>query len=119
VLVFDGDCAFCSSCARLLERIGPEAEIIAWQLADLGELGITSEQAAEAVSWVEPDGTVRTGHEAIAAVLGAAGRPWRVAGRVMLLPVVSPLAAVGYRLVARNRHRLPGGTPACSASLRR
>jgi predicted DCC family thiol-disulfide oxidoreductase YuxK len=115
VLVFDGDCAFCTSCARLLERIGSEAEIVAWQLADLDELGITAAQAAEAVRWIEADGTVRTGHEAIAAALIAAGRPWRIAGRAMLLPVVSPLAAACYRLVARNRHRLPGGTPACTA----
>ena len=114
VLVFDGDCAFCSSCARLLERIGPQAEIVAWQAADLDELGITAEQAAEAVQWIGADGAVRSGHEALAAVLLAAGPPWRIAGRAILLPGVSQLAAVGYRLVARNRHRLPGGTPACA-----
>ena len=116
MLVFDGDCAFCSSCARLLERIGPQAEIVAWQLTDLDGLGITAEEAAEAVRWVEPGGTVRTGHEAIAAVLCAAGMPWRIAGRMLQLPVVSPLAAASYRLIARNRHRLPGGTPACRIS---
>jgi predicted DCC family thiol-disulfide oxidoreductase YuxK len=114
VFVFDGDCAFCTSAARLLERIGPEAEIVAWQLADLDELGITAAQASEAVRWIDADGTVRSGHEAIAAALGTAGWPWRIAGRVILLPGVSPLAAVTYRLVARNRHRLPGGTPACA-----
>ena len=115
VLVFDGDCAFCTSCARLLERIGPEAEVVAWQAADLDELGITAAQAAAAVRWVGADGTVRTGHEAFAAALGtAAGSVWRILGRALLLPGVSPLAAAGYRLVARNRHRLPGGTPACS-----
>jgi predicted DCC family thiol-disulfide oxidoreductase YuxK len=114
-LVFDGDCAFCTSCARLLERIGPEAEIVAWQVADLDQLGITAAQAAEAVRWIEVDGTVRSGHEAIAAALRTAGGPWRVAGRAILLPGISPLAAIGYRLVARNRHRLPGGTPACAA----
>lgn len=119
MLVFDGDCAFCTSCARLLERIGPQAEIVAWQLADLNELGITAEQAAEAVRWVDLDGTVRTGHEAIAAALSTAGRPWRIAGRTLQLPMVSPLAAAAYRLIARNRHRLPGGTPACSANLPR
>jgi predicted DCC family thiol-disulfide oxidoreductase YuxK len=113
VLVFDGDCAFCTSCARLLERIGPEAEIVAWQLTDLDELGITAAQAAEAVRWIEADGTVRSGHEAIGAALATAGSPWRIAGRALLLPVVSPLVAASYRLVARNRHRLPGGTPAC------
>jgi predicted DCC family thiol-disulfide oxidoreductase YuxK len=115
VLVFDGDCAFCTSCARLLERIGPEAEIVAWQLADLEALGISAAQAAEAVQWIGTDGTVRSGHEAIAAVLAEAGTFWRIAGRAILLPGVSALAAVTYRLVAGNRHRLPGGTPACAA----
>jgi predicted DCC family thiol-disulfide oxidoreductase YuxK len=113
VLVFDGECGFCSSCARLLERIGPQAEIVPWQVADLDALGITAAEAAEAVRWIEADGAVRSGHEALAAALIAAGRPWRIAGWALLLPGVSPLAATGYRLVARNRGRLPGGTPAC------
>jgi predicted DCC family thiol-disulfide oxidoreductase YuxK len=107
VLVFDGDCAFCTSCARLLERIGPQTEIVAWQVADLDELGITAAQAAEAVHWVGTDGTVYAAHEAFAAALGTAGPAWRLVGRAILLPWVSPLAAAGYRLVARNRHRLP------------
>lgn len=114
VLVFDGDCAFCTSSAHLLERIGPKAEIVAWQHADLDELGITAAQATEAVQWVEVDGTVRSGHEAIAAVLRAAGWPWRIAGRLITLPGISALAAVTYRWIARNRYRLPGGTPACA-----
>jgi predicted DCC family thiol-disulfide oxidoreductase YuxK len=118
VLVFDGDCAFCTSCARLLKRIGPEAEIVAWQVADLDELGITAAQAAEAVRWVGADGTVRSGHEAFAAALGTAGPVWRTFGRTLGLPGVSPLAAASYRLVARNRHRLPGGTPSCATGTR-
>jgi predicted DCC family thiol-disulfide oxidoreductase YuxK len=113
VLVFDGDCAFCTRCARALQRIGPDAEIIAWQSTDLVELGLTEEQAAAAVQWVSPDGAVRAGHEAIAATLQSAGGIWKIVGRVILLPGVSWLAARCYRLVAANRHRLPGGTPAC------
>jgi predicted DCC family thiol-disulfide oxidoreductase YuxK len=116
VLVFDGDCAFCTSCARLLERTGLAADAVAWQVADLDELGITAAQAAEALRWVEADGTIRTGHEALAAALGtAAGSIWRLVGRALLLPGISPLAGASYRLVARNRHRLPGGTPACAS----
>ena len=116
VLVYDGDCAFCTSCARLLERIRPDAEIVPWQFTDLAELGITEEQAADAVQWVQIDGTVRSGHEAIAAVLNTAGRIWRIIGRMVLLPGISWMAAKVYRLVARNRYRLPGGTPACALS---
>src|SRR5215203_2384814 len=114
VLVFDGDCGFCTTCARLLERIGPRAEIVAWQLTDLERLGVSEEQAAEAVRWVEPDGTVLAGHEAIAAALGRAERLWQIAGRLLTLPGLSWIAARAYRLIADNRYRLPGGTPACA-----
>lgn len=114
VLLFDGDCAFCTRSAHVLERIGPDAEVVAWQFTDLAELGITEEQAAEAVQWVQTDGTVRSGHEAIAGILDTAGPIWRLSGQLMLLPGISCLAARGYRLVADNRYRLPGGTPACA-----
>jgi predicted DCC family thiol-disulfide oxidoreductase YuxK len=118
VLLYDGDCAFCTSCAGLIERIGPDAEILAWQLTDLGELGITAEQAAEAVRWVQPDGAVRSGHEAIAAVLAAAGGIWKLVGRLLVAPGVSWLAARAYRLIAEHRGRLPGATPACARTAR-
>jgi predicted DCC family thiol-disulfide oxidoreductase YuxK len=114
VLLYDGDCGFCTTCVRVLERTGPDAEIIAWQLTDLAELGITEAQAADAVQWVQIDGTVRSGHEAIAAVLSTAGGIWKIIGRTLLLPGISWLAAKVYRLVADNRYRLPGSTPACA-----
>jgi predicted DCC family thiol-disulfide oxidoreductase YuxK len=115
VLVFDGDCAFCSSCARLLQQICPEVEVAAWQASDLDELGISVAEAMEAVRWIGPGGAIRAGHEAIAAALATAGWPWWILGRAILLPGLSPLAAWSYRAVARNRHRLPGGAPACAS----
>lgn len=114
VLVYDGDCAFCTSSARALERIGPEAEIVAWQQTDLAAMELTEVEAAAAVQWVEVDGTIRSGHEAVAAALGSAGGIWAPAGRVLLSPGISPIAAAAYRLIADNRQRLPGGTPACA-----
>jgi predicted DCC family thiol-disulfide oxidoreductase YuxK len=116
VLLYDGDCAFCTNCAHLLDRMGPDAEVVPWQFSDLADLGVTEEQAVDAVQWIETDGTVRSGHEAIAAVLMTAGRIWRIAGRVLLLPGISWIAAHAYRLIARNRYRLPGGTPACAVN---
>jgi predicted DCC family thiol-disulfide oxidoreductase YuxK len=113
-LVYDGDCAFCTSSVRLLEKIGPMAEMVAWQLTDLDALGLSEEEASAAVQWVETDGTIRSGHEAIAAALSSAGGVWALAGRALLLPGISPIAAVSYRLIADNRYRLPGGTPACA-----
>jgi predicted DCC family thiol-disulfide oxidoreductase YuxK len=114
LLLFDGDCAFCTTCAQLVERrFRPDADVVAWQFADLADLGVTAEQATDAVQWVQADGTVRSGHEAIAAMLGNSGPAARLAGRFLLLPGVSWIAARVYALVASNRHRLPGGTPAC------
>jgi predicted DCC family thiol-disulfide oxidoreductase YuxK len=114
VLVYDGDCAFCTSSVRLLEKIGPRAEMLAWQLTDLDALGLSEEEASAAVQWVEIDGTVRSGHEAVAAALDSAAGPWALAGRAFLSPGIAPIAAGAYRLIAANRHRLPGGTPACA-----
>jgi predicted DCC family thiol-disulfide oxidoreductase YuxK len=113
VIVFDGDCGFCTSSVQVLERIGPDAEIVPWQLADLAGLGLTEEQAADALQCVQVDGTVRSGHEAVAAALESAGWVWRIVGRALTQPGISWIAAKVYRLVAANRHRLPGGTPAC------
>ena len=105
-LVFDGDCSFCTSCAVRLERIAPATDVVPWQHTDLEALGISAAEAQEAVRWVGTDGTVRSGHEAIAAALITAGPLWGIAGRALLLPGVSWLAARGYRLVAANRHHL-------------
>jgi predicted DCC family thiol-disulfide oxidoreductase YuxK len=114
VLLFDGDCAFCTTCAQFVERrIRPEADVVAWQFAELAELGVTAEQATDAVQWIGVDGVVRSGHEAIAAMLGSSGPISRLAARVLLLPGISWIAVKVYAQVAANRHRLPGGTPAC------
>lgn len=114
LLLYDGDCAFCTSCAHLLERrIRPDAAIVPWQFADLPQLGVSEEQAGAAVQWIGADGDVRSGHEAIAAMLRSAGPLYRPAGHFLVLPGISWLAARAYALVAANRHRLPGGTPAC------
>lgn len=114
ILLYDGDCAFCTTCAGLAERrFRPDAEIVPWQFADLDELGVSAEQATAALQWVEADGGVRSGHEAVAAMLLSAGPLARLGGRLLLLPGISWAAARAYRLIAANRHRLPGGTPAC------
>ena len=120
VLVFDGDCAFCSSSVRWLERwVGCRPVIVAWQRADLNRLGLTPEQCSEALQWVGAQGERRDGADAVAATLRHGGKGWWIIGAVMSVPGIRHLARVVYRWVARNRHRLPGGTPACSLDGRR
>ncbi|MEX0826743.1 MAG: DUF393 domain-containing protein [Acidimicrobiia bacterium] len=112
--LYDGDCAFCTSCARFVERhVRTEAEIVPWQWADLSALGVEQQAAEAAVLWVEP-GLAAAGPDAIAVLLRRAQWYWRPLGWLGSLTPVSWLAWPVYRLVARHRHRLPGGTPACS-----
>lgn len=117
VFVYDGDCAFCTTCARFVERHVPTpARVVPWQFADLDALGLTVAQCEVAVQWVEagPPGAAAAGPDAIAALLRSSGPAWRIAGRVLRLPPVRALAWPAYRWVARNRHRMPGGTAACA-----
>jgi predicted DCC family thiol-disulfide oxidoreductase YuxK len=114
-LVYDGDCAFCTSSIRWARRLRLRADAItAYQHADLPALGLTPEQCDEKLQWVADSGRVSSGHEAVARLLLASPLPWRPVGAVLLVPPVSWLAARVYAWVAANRHRLPGGTAACA-----
>lgn len=118
VLVYDGDCAFCSTSARVistrLRRSPDDFAVEPWQRLDLDALGLTPAECDAAVRWVAADGIRYAGHVAIAHALRAS-RWWvRPAGVVLLAPGVTRVAARVYTWVAANRHRLPGGTPACS-----
>lgn len=113
-LVFDGDCRICSTLARASARIlGPRGRVVPFQRADLAALGLTRDQAAQAVWWVDAGGHRARGHVAAARALVAADGVWAALGRALDGPVLGPAAARVYAWVARNRHRLPGGTPAC------
>lgn len=115
VLVFDGDCSFCSTSMRFAERrIKPRCETIPWQSADLEGLGVTSARAEHEVLWVTPTGVVYGGAQAVAKALLSAGGGWAPAGALLMLPPLRWVALVVYRLVADNRHRMPGGTAACA-----
>ncbi len=116
-LIFDGDCGFCTTTVNLAKRwVRPRAVIVAYQFADLGQLGLTAEECAEAVQWVGADGTHRSGGQAVAAAMISAPNPWPLVGRTMRSPGVRVVVDLAYRWVARNRYRLPGSTPACQVS---
>jgi predicted DCC family thiol-disulfide oxidoreductase YuxK len=112
-LIFDGDCGFCTTSAGWARRLAPDVETVAWQLTDLDALGVSAEAAAAQVQYVDDDGRVSGGAAAVAQLLISIGGLLALLGRLMLLPVLRVVAAWVYTLVARNRYRLPGGTPAC------
>lgn len=114
MLLFDGDCSFCTSTAGWGARRWPDAaDVQPWQRADLEALGLTPEACGRELQWVGADGTHAGGAGAVGRWLQAAGGAWRPLGWLARTPPTGWLAAVVYRLVAANRSRLPGGTPAC------
>src|SRR5690606_2655812 len=118
-LIFAGDCAFCTTCvnwipARLRRPGRPEARAVPWQFTDLTAAGTTPERAQREVLWLDLRGEITGGAAAVAAWLRYAGGPYRVLGTLLRLPVVAQVASAGYRLIAANRHRLPGASPACA-----
>jgi predicted DCC family thiol-disulfide oxidoreductase YuxK len=77
LFIFDGDCAFCSSAARVFRKmIKDQVPIRPYQKLDLASLGLSEE--------------------------------------LLRVPGINHLAERIYYWIAKNRHRLPGGTPECS-----
>jgi predicted DCC family thiol-disulfide oxidoreductase YuxK len=118
-VIFDGDCAFCTSSAhwvarRLNRPFGPNAQLVPWQFTDLVALGTTAERAQREALWVATDGAIDGGAAAFAEWLRFRGGGYAVAGRLLTMPLARSVASAVYRLIARNRHRMPGGSPACA-----
>jgi len=113
VLIFDGDCAFCSSSARLLRKMTKnKIAIEPYQKLDLESLDLTTELTSKAVYFVS-NGKRFVAAVAIAQALVESRTPWALVGWFLKLPVIRNIAKPIYYLVAANRHRLPGGTPEC------
>lgn len=114
ILIFDGDCAFCTTCVQWIRRhLRRHPDIQPWQGADLESLGLTEAQCAQALQFVDGNARIHSGERAVARLLIQAGSGWSLLGRFILVPGIRPVAGWIYRRVAANRHRLPGGTPAC------
>jgi predicted DCC family thiol-disulfide oxidoreductase YuxK len=109
VLVYDGDCGFCTWVAAFGARMLPASvDVVPYQRADLPSLGLSLPEVETAVQWVSPGRAAQSGHRAIAAWFLASGFPWSVLGRLLLLPGVSWVAGRIYHVISVNRHRIPG-----------
>lgn len=117
LLIFDGDCGFCTTSARFASRWVDRRrryDVEPWQQVELSRFGLTEDDCVAAAQFVRPDGTVRAGHLAIAEALRFGAPPWRPLGLLLRLPGISHLAARVYAWVADHRYALPGGTAACA-----
>lgn len=117
ILIYDGSCGFCMRAAMWLSRhstnnsidLRTSQEMNADQLA---ALGLTQGLASASIWWIDRHGPL-SGHAAISAALRNCQRGWRQLGQLI---DIAPFRWIGppiYRQVARNRHLLPGATPAC------
>lgn len=115
MLVYDGDCAFCTTwVTRLKNTLGVFPEAQPWQWLDLKQFDLTDSDVRSA-AWFFRGGEAFRGHAAFGAILRMQDSlGLRFLGNLLVTPPFSWLARVGYFFIARYRHRLPGGTPACA-----
>ncbi|MGV8852527.1 MAG: thiol-disulfide oxidoreductase DCC family protein [Rhodoglobus sp.] len=115
VLIFDGDCAFCTLWVDRLRAYLPEFPASTpWQWIDLDDYALTRDDVENA-AWLVTPSRQFAGHLAFSAILRS--QPsigWRFLGHLIATEPFNSVCALGYRFISRYRHRLPGGTPACA-----
>ncbi|MFD4291593.1 thiol-disulfide oxidoreductase DCC family protein [Rhodococcus sp. NPDC058505] len=115
-LLFDKDCGFCVWSVGWLHRLDRRGRVTATPLHAPGAVerfGVSVDQALEQAWAVDWRGDRHHGAGAInAALSGVLGT--RIPLRVYRIPGIRQVQDRLYRLVARNRHRLPGSGGSCA-----
>lgn len=113
ILIYDGDCAFCKNSLNwAITNLKDLPRYAAFQKIDLSEYQLSLAEAKAQV-WLIDGETHLGGHRAVAWLfLNQKSLVWRALGHFLI--AFSPISAWVYRWVAKNRHRLPGGTKECS-----
>jgi predicted DCC family thiol-disulfide oxidoreductase YuxK len=114
VIIYDGDCAFCTLWVnRLREWLPVFPRTQTSQSISADEYALSDDDLAR-YAWYITKTHHYAGHLAASALLRAQPSVWlRFLGFVLRTPPFSWVAAGVYAAVAKTRHRLPGGTPAC------
>jgi predicted DCC family thiol-disulfide oxidoreductase YuxK len=114
LLVFDGECGFCTRALGWLRFADRRRviETLPYQHPSAPErLGLDRGECAASVHWRGPDGTRAQGAEAINAALAVAlDADWPL----RLYRRTAALQNRLYQWVSEHRHRLPGITPWCA-----
>lgn len=104
VLIWDGDCGFCRrSVERLHHTVGEAIDYVPYQQRDINLRQIPTDQLQETVHFVDADGSVSQGAEAIFRACAHApggGRSLRLYQR---FPPFRWASESVYRIVAQNR----------------
>lgn len=108
-LFYDADCGFCQGSVEwLLAKAGPGVfDPVAYQDDHaLREFPVVDPSLADkGIQALGPDGILRSKAKASGYCLTFVPG-WRWLGRLILFPLVAPFAALGYLVIARNRHHL-------------
>ncbi len=111
VVLFDGRCGFCTWSVQFAQRVvGANALFVPYQSVDVTAYGLTEQECARAVQFVDVSGS-RSAERAVAAIMRSGSGVWRPIGQLVDSAPVRPLAGVVYRFVARHRGRLWGVQP--------
>ena len=118
ILIYDGDCQFCRLSLDFgIRNLSKFPEFAAYQRIEPSKFGLSAADVSSQVWLVEPLPSLAKplgGHLAVAHILmDQAQFYWRWLGFFMKTPPFSFIAALVYKWVAKNRHRLPGGSRAC------
>lgn len=127
ILIYDGDCAFCQRCVDWGLRVFPDfPQALSYASIQPEAFGLSIEDVQQSIWLVDVTAPLEvrqagkahwSGHRAAAQILllqptkSRFGFFWRMFGYLLILG--GPISAGAYRLIALNRHRLPGATPAC------
>jgi len=104
----DGDCHICQRSQRWCEQHDPEGRVQFHDFRILDDRSIpVARRDLEESMWVrDGDGHLLAGFDAWRRII-AELPGWRWLARLSALPPVSWVGPTLYRLIARNRHRLP------------
>jgi predicted DCC family thiol-disulfide oxidoreductase YuxK len=118
VLIYDGDCKFCQLSLDFgLRNLKTFPRFIAFQKIDPAKFGLTLEQVQTQI-WLASEDSESSkplgGHLAAGEILLMQKNVLqKLLGWFIKTPPTSFLADWAYRWVAKNRHRLPGGSRQC------
>lgn len=115
VLVYDGNCAFCNRSLQFgLKNLAWFPAYKAYQKLPNGAFNLNHADFESSIWLIGPSAKF-AGHRAAAWILLQQKNPLhRLLGA--LIELAGPVSKFTYAWVAKNRHRLPGGTAACELS---
>jgi predicted DCC family thiol-disulfide oxidoreductase YuxK len=118
VLIYDGDCKFCQLSLEFgIKHLRAFPQYVAFQKIDPKDFGLTASQVRSQI-WLAQKtpstAEVLGGHLAAGAILRLQPSRWlKLLGSLASTPPTSWVASLLYKLIAANRHRLPGGSREC------